>query len=478
MLSVRDDRFFHLRGRHVQHAHGRNSTAGGDHLTGAMIALMPTEADARRLRLSGGEKASDLHLTLFFLGDGEEWPEDDRQSVTDALISYVGDQSPGPVSGRVFGVNHWNGDGDSPCWVLSVGDLRGEDRSGRTLLEDIRGAVSDVLDGGREIPEQFTPWAPHICVAYTSDLSLTGELTKRLGDVEFDRIRVAFGGEYTDIELGDSLTAAATPPLRRNMTTLESRSRADFVRMQEDWESAVDAVMADLAPIRQAQTQELSEAVRLAADTDDLDSLTTLTLDDSALYAVLFEHMTRAANQAGEQQQAEAEAQGVSVPEWSLDNLTAAFGADLLRQVAQVTARIINSSFVQSAIRRAMSLVGRPSVSPEQAAAEVEESLSELSEAGPRESIGGAITAAQNEGRRTVLAAAPPAQEYVSSEILDRNVCGPCRSVDGTSYETLPDAQEAYPSGGYRDCLGGPRCRGTIVAVWPESEPEAETDQE
>jgi len=461
MVTVYEDRFFHLRGRHVQHAHGKNSTRGGEHLSGAMIALMPTEKDATRLRLSGGESADQLHLTLFFLGEGSDWSSEDRQSLTDDLLSALESNPVDIIKARAFGVSHWNGDLDNPCWVLSVGDVKEEDYS--LSLDEVRGVIKKSLSA--ELPIQYTPWAPHICIAYTDDVSLTKELQKKLGEVSFDRIRVAFAGEYTDIVLGGSLTAAA-PPLRRNLSAYELSSRVDFVRMQSQWESAVDEVLADVRPIREAQREQITEAVFNAAEVDNLDALTAITVDDEALYAVLLEHMTRVANQSGLDQQREAEEQGVDVPEWSLENLTAAVGLDLLRSIARVTARVINTSFVQSGVRRALSLIGRPAVSPEQVAQEVDTHLNELSDASLRDSIGGAVTSAQNEGRRTVLAVAPEASEYVSSEVLDRNVCGPCRNVDGTVFETLADAQQAYPSGGYRDCLGGVRCRGTIVAVW------------
>lgn len=462
MVTVSEDRFFHLRGKHVQHAHGRN-TGPVEH-TGAMIALMPTEEDAQRLRIRGGERPEELHLTLFYLGEATDWSEDQRQSLISALMDQVREDAPGPVTARVFGANHWNGDGDEPCWVLGVGDDRDSDG---TRLEEIHRTVTFALEDrhGPEIPAQHTPWSPHICVAYTSDTSLTDELVKRMGPVVFDRIRVAFAGEYTDIDLGGALTAAA-PPLRRNPRPSERFT--DFVRMQSDWEAAVDAVMRELEPIRQAQFASLAEQVAASAELDDLDALESVSLDAEPVEDVLFAHMVTAAQVAGRAQEREAEEQGVPVPEWELAPVTAAVGRDLLRSVARITARVMNSSLVQSAVRRALDLVGRPQVSPAEVREETLTHLRELSDANPRITVGGAVTAAQNEGRRTVLEAAPPAQFYESSEILDRNVCGPCRQEDGTRFETLADALEQYPSGGFRDCLGGPRCRGTIVAVWNE----------
>lgn len=468
MGTVVDDPFFkfHLRGRHVQHSHGRNSTSGGEYSSGAMIALMPSEEDAQRLSIGGGETADELHVTLYELGKGADWVDRDRESLTNSIIDRIAEEGPIQVTGRAFGVAHWNADGDNPCWVLNVADVPEEE--GSIALENVRSVVSEVLEERDDIPAQYSPWAPHMCLAYTGDVSLTAELENRLGPITFDRIRVVFAGSYTDIELAPSgFTASAHPLLRRNFNEYELRCKTDFVRMQEEWMSTVDEVLSALQPIREEQRESLTRQVFEAAETDDLDALTTITLDDTQINAVLFEHMMRTAQQAGEQQQEEAEAQGVDVPDWTLEaSLTAAVGLDLLRSVSQVTSRIINTSFIQSAIRRALSLVGRPQLSPEQISASVNEHLAELSDAGPRESIGGAITAAQNEGRRTVLAAAPEASRYVSSEILDRNVCGPCRQVDGTTFDTLAEATEQYPSGGFRNCLGGIRCRGTIVAVW------------
>ena len=45
------------------------AAADGSHLSGAMIALMPTPEDAERLAIEGGEDAEQLHVTLYFLGD-------------------------------------------------------------------------------------------------------------------------------------------------------------------------------------------------------------------------------------------------------------------------------------------------------------------------------------------------------------------------------------------------------------------------
>lgn len=464
---------FHLRGRHVQHAHGRRTDmADPDHLGCGMIALMPTEEDAKRLKFPGGERAEELHLTLFFLGcDMEAFSQDDQVSITNRVMDSVASLGPVTVAGNVFGVNHWNGGGGEACWVLGVGDVASEDRSEDSVtLEQVRNRVYEqVADDLEGRAPQYTPWVPHISVAYTGDLSLVKELQRRLGPVEFDRVRIAFGGEYTDIPLSGHLTSAAAP-LRRNLTTTEMAAHTDFVRMQDTWQDTVDVILSDLEPVFAQQREEIVAQVSVAAKADDLDALDQVSVDEEAAYRVLFPYLVEAAQTAAEEQHAEAEAQGVTVPEWSLtasgDSLTAAVGRDLLDSVARVTARLMSTSMVQSAVRTALRLFGR-GTTPELVTAGVEEHLNELTDAGPRDAVGGAVTQAQNEGRRTVLAVSPPGR-YFASEILDRNSCTPCRQVDGTEYSSLGRAMVAYPSGGYRDCLGGSRCRGTIVTVWSE----------
>lgn len=85
-----------------------------------------------------------------------------------------------------------------------------------------------------------------------------------------------------------------------------------------------------------------------------------------------------------------------------------------------------------------------------------------------------ARTAASQVEGATRAAVAPaiavPSAIY-ASELLDRNTCTPCSHVDGREYARIEDALVDYPAGQYRDCLGGDRCRGTLVYVWPTEAP-------
>lgn len=444
------------------------AAADGSHTQGGMIALMPSAEDAARLAVDGGEPAEELHLTLLFLGDdGGAWTEAERSALEAAVRAALEMHAVGPVRAKAFGAAHWNGGSEFPCWVWSVGDA-GPGASWHDSLQGVRGCVVEAVTNVQvpELPQQHTPWAAHVSAAYSDDPALLPELEARLGPVTFDRVRLSFGDDDRDILLSEPVTAAAGP-LRRQPTDLETRSRVDFAAMDQAWHQAVDETLTAWADIQAAQREEITAAVQAAAEADNLAALDDLTVDTDAGAALLTARMIRYAREAGEALQAEAEAQGVTVPEWSLDDeaITAAAFRDRIRQMARTTARLLGGNLVASGVRRAMRLFG--SGSPAQVAAQVDEHLTSLSDASVREAIGGAMSAAQNEGRMAVLSVAPPA-EYVATEILDTNSCKPCRDNDGTRYTNLPDARGAYPTGGYVHCEGGARCRGTLVAVWPQ----------
>lgn len=158
---------------------------------GAMVALIPTEDDAARLAVEGGVPADELHVTLWFLGEGAERGDADRQRVRDAAATIAASTT--RVEARAFAAAAFNPDTDSPCVVYLVGD-------DSEVLETIRDAVGNSALAEMEIPTQHSPWQPHITIAYgTTDTSVLRET----GPVVFDRIRVAFAGEYTDFVLGE-----------------------------------------------------------------------------------------------------------------------------------------------------------------------------------------------------------------------------------------------------------------------------------
>lgn len=193
------------------------AAADGSHRKGAMIALIPTEEDAARLALDGGERAEELHLTLYFLGEGADWSEDQRNELIELIRPRAAELT--PITARAFGANHWNAGSDSPSWVWAVGDDRDADPDDSRLTTAHYAATYALEDRhGPDIPVQHSPWVPHVCAAYSDDPGLLPQLEERLGLITFDRLRIAFAGEHTDIPLGtteedmsdtdDELTAA------------------------------------------------------------------------------------------------------------------------------------------------------------------------------------------------------------------------------------------------------------------------------
>ena len=471
----------HQRGHHVQHAHGHRAQfdASTDAHAGAMIALMPSAADAKRLALKGGEAAAELHCTLWFLGgDATVWDADMRSELTTDLTSMAhAGLFGGPVQSRIFGIAHWNAGSPSPSWVWSVGDDPEQDPIDRpesaitSQLDNAHRLVCDALESlhgqPEEMPSQHTPWVAHICAAYTDDLTLARELEKRNGPVVFDRLRVSFGTEDTDIPLTGPVTAAASHrgEFRRALTPVEVASRIDFAGHQRGWKAAVDSLMRDWSGIQ----ADWRTAIRTQLAAGDVaEKLDGLHVDTGPAAELLYRRMNEAALAAGRAQQRAAEQQGVTVPPWDLDGaLTASLLSRLqqLRLIARTTADTQASRLVDSAKRTAVPLTRV--FSGIRLASEVDQHLTGLSDAFAREGLGQALSSAQAAGQRAVLEAAPTAT-YYATEVLDDRCCEPCRQIDGKAFSSMDDADTAYPGGGYVDCAGGGNCRGQLAAVWEQ----------
>lgn len=455
-----------------------------DHTSGGMIALMPTAEDAARLAVPGGEPAEELHLTLQFLGDdGSAFTPDERKSVVDVVRSAAALLP--PLQANAFGIAHWNGGGDYPSWVWNVGDLHPQGGGG-PCLHDYHDLAEDTVEmAGLDVPDQHCPWAPHVCAAYTGDLTLASSLEQRLGPLTFDRIRISFGEEDHDIPLSGGAVAAAGYRMRRDPTELETAACTDFATVHHQWEAATTRALSALASVTAAWRLDLRGQITQRLAAGDPAALPDLTLNTRDAAGVLLALMDEYALTAGRACQREAEAQGIAVPAWYLPSdkeqddgaVTAALsGRRLLRSVAEFVSDLIAGSLLQAAKGMLAGLL-RSGASPEAVAGEVDRALAE-DRPGMRGAVGRAMTAAQNAGRLAVFTAAPPARVYAASELNDRNTCKPCRAVDGTEYTSLTTAMEAYPVMGYRDCSGashGNACRGFLVALWQEVRDPATT---
>lgn len=172
-----------------------------DH-TGAMIALVPDVESAQRLQVPGGEAPEELHLTLCYLGDAAKIVPMLRTQLIGAMRNVA--QYFPVVDAKVFGASIWNASNvaSDTAIVLNVG---GEE------IDDIHEAVERIVMQIMQdrYPDQYEPWSPHVCVAYSDDLHLVTQLMDREGFVRFDRLRIAFAGTVTDIPLYDGTDVAS-----------------------------------------------------------------------------------------------------------------------------------------------------------------------------------------------------------------------------------------------------------------------------
>jgi hypothetical protein len=160
--------------------------------TGAMIALLPSEEDAARLAVPGGEKPEDLHVTLCYWADASMLDNHTRLDYLRAAISLAANFP--PFAGEAFGFAVFN-PGDEACTVL---EINGE------VVSVVRDGLVQMVGNG-DSPE---PWNAHLTLKYGTVGNPT--VTDRLGTIVFDRIRVAFGDEEMDFPFSGEPAEAGT----------------------------------------------------------------------------------------------------------------------------------------------------------------------------------------------------------------------------------------------------------------------------
>jgi hypothetical protein len=259
--------------------------------------------------------------------------------------------------------------------------------------------------------------------------------------------------------------AAAQPstPLQRRRQPFphEVRAAVDFETVDSSWQDAVKRLVAEWDVIRRTQISALT--AQIAAAGGDLSQLTAIQAEAAGGDLVAAKLAAMARTGAGEARQ-EAARQGVTAVPVDL----AALEGELAAR-AQALAQLLASALSQAAANKAVQLTGG-TLTPEAVAGAVKDYLQGLSDAYLSDQFGGAMSAAQNGGRLAFMRENEPMHLY-ASELLDQNTCEACAAEDGTEFESAEDAAAAYPAGGFKDCLGGPRCRGTVVAVYGESAP-------
>lgn len=276
------------------------------------------------------------------------------------------------------------------------------------------------------------------------------------------KLKAAVVGEPPAVPLPDR-------KLRRAPTAIEASARTDFARIEAEFVTALEALMAEIEDIQGEQLDELGAQIAEAIDAEDWAALGSIAPTATTVVA-LTDHMQAMAERAALTAVAEAAAQGTTLTVPTIP-------AETIAARATAIGSLLSSALVEVTGRKALAFAS-PGQTGSEVAAAVLEYVNELTDSYLHDRLTGALMSAQNEGRYAVWQQTSNATFY-ASELLDTATCDPCALVDGQSYADLDAASEDYPAGGYVDCDGGERCRGTLVAVMgTESEPGQGTGEE
>jgi hypothetical protein len=266
----------------------------------------------------------------------------------------------------------------------------------------------------------------------------------------------------------------ATAGLRRPMTAVEAASGFDPLMMKHQHANALGKLMSDYRAVLRTQRNDLVDQVIAAVKSGRPDKLAQLKADPAPGALLIQQAMDTLSQSAVNMMIAEADRQGVVI-----DAGKVKLPAVKLSRVAQARAALHAAWLSQQAGSKAMQTVkatrrvraadDEGDEDADEAGDMIDSFLTDLSDVSLKDQLGAALTAAQNTGRVAVLEAAPESAGtavYTATEINDDNTCEPCADIDGEAFESLSDAEDAYPSGGFVDCEGGLRCRGTVIAVW------------
>jgi hypothetical protein len=269
--------------------------------------------------------------------------------------------------------------------------------------------------------------------------------------------------------------------LRRELFDHEVASQADFAGMEQVYQRQRASLLADYKRAQLDQIEEAVEATEAAAgNAVNLARIEVQPVDPLMVAGHLQDAATAGALSARE----EFVAQLAGVEPVAADAMTVNEQAN--ERAGAVVVNLANG-LSTAASKKASAVSTFEATAAGQA---VRSYLLELSDAELELQLGGATMQAYNAGRKAFmraqeeppppvtaiearaepLAAEPMTLAIYASEVMDENTCGPCADVDGTEYFDLDEAEADYPTGGYVECEGGLRCRGTLVAVYGQPE--------
>lgn len=168
--------------------------------TGAMVALYPDAAVARKLAQDGGLAADDLHITLAYLGPAAMLR--DPEALRHAVGRWASRTA--PLTGMVSGVGHFT-NGTQPVTYASA-DVPG--------LEGMRQDLVDKLGNAGAPASGEHGFTPHITLAYADTTPDVDNLP-----LTFDHAALVVGDQRTNFPLS---APRAQDPLRLSSPTAQA----------------------------------------------------------------------------------------------------------------------------------------------------------------------------------------------------------------------------------------------------------------
>jgi hypothetical protein len=247
-------------------------------------------------------------------------------------------------------------------------------------------------------------------------------------------------------------------PYRRQLYEHELQASMSPQQLDELFGTAIDEVVHYwMTAVRPAQLAEINANLSQVRTTD-LERLVRVSASPLGAEE-LFARLKVAAQEAVAEATREVVSQGQPPPTVNWDEID----TDLRSRataMADVMASELGDAAGRTALRRTSDVITSQTL-----ADEVTDELSQASESSISDRLAGTVQAAVNTGRLAVYDSTEQQPELFASEILDRNTCRNCIQVDGLKL-TREDAARLYASGGYINCLGRDRCRGTVVATY------------
>lgn len=248
----------------------------------------------------------------------------------------------------------------------------------------------------------------------------------------------------------------------REPTEQEQQTGVDFATIAADHEQAVTDLLEKWPVLAAALVLALATAGAAAVAGGALVGLASLAVDDTIvadLATAIAVAMDALSSKAAKLAAAEVTHQGGSVKAPKRP------GALSNSDVAQIVARLLTDGYSSAAVRVALQHAGEDEAAVRQAIEDALNAMSEADKGWVADNLAAAMSAAQGAGRHAVFELLPDGTKYLASEHNDRNQCKPCKDIDQTVFDSLADADEHYPLGIYRACLGRSRCRGQVIPI-------------